>query len=239
MKKIKKYSEKKFVNDLWKTMQSQEKKNPSLSILHEVVDGSIKLIGLTGGIASGKSLISQFFSEKKIPVVDADVIARDVVAPKKKAYLSIIKKFGSSILIKSGKNKGQIDRTALGKIVFENPEKRELLESLTHPEIRKEIAKQIRTFKKCGQKLVVLDAALLFESGLDAFMSQVIVVSVDPETQIERLMARDKISATHAMQKIQSQMSVREKAQRATFVIDNSRSRENARAQFETIFVQL
>ena len=233
------YTEDDFLDDLWETMKSQERINPSLKILHQIVDGSVKLVGLTGGIACGKSLVTQFFLEKKIPVIDADQVARDIVQPKKKAYQEIIKHFTKSVLISAGKDKGLIDRAALGKIVFENPEKRLLLEKITHPEIRKEISKQIGKQKKLGQKLIILDAALLFESSLDSLMSQVIVVSVDPDTQIKRLMERDKISEKLAMQKIQSQMSLREKAQRATFVIDNSGSRENTKAQFEDIFYQL
>lgn len=232
------YSEKKFVDDLWQTMKSQEKKNPALGILHEMVDGSIQLVGLTGGIACGKSLISQLFLNKQIPVIDADQIARDIVEPKKKAYISILKNFGP-IIIKTGKEKGHIDRIALGKIVFENFEKRKVLESITHPEIRKEISKLIRRYKKEGHKIIVLDAALLFESGLDHLMSQVVVVSIDPDTQIKRLIARDKISENDALKKIQSQMSTREKAQKATFVIDNSGTRQNTQHQFEEIFLQL
>lgn len=238
-KSLSQYTENEFLDDLWKTMKSQEKKNPALKILHQIIDGSVKLIGLTGGIACGKSLVTQFFLEKKIPVIDADLIAREIVLPKKKAYREIVHHFTKAVLISSGKNKGHIDRTALGKIIFQNADKRLLLEKITHPEIRKEISKYIGKHKKSGHKLIVLDAALLFESALDSLMSQVIVVSVDPETQIKRLMERDKISEKLAMQKIQSQMSVREKAQRATFVIDNSGSPENTRSQFEDVFIQI
>ncbi len=236
--KAKAYSEKKFVDDLWKTMKSQEKQNPALAILHEMVDGSVHLIGLTGGIACGKSLVSQWFRDRGIPVIDADVIAREVVLPGKKAFVSILKKFGKSVLTTSSKDKS-LDRLALGRIIFADAKKRKTLEAITHPEIRREIARQVSDLKFKGHKTIILDAALLFESALDHFMSQVIVVSVDPDTQIQRLMLRDGLTSSEALKKIQSQMSPREKAQKASFVIDNSASREETKRQFEEVFGQL
>ncbi|MBI2082927.1 MAG: dephospho-CoA kinase [Deltaproteobacteria bacterium] len=178
----------------------------------------MKLIGLTGGIASGKSLVVSFLKKKKIPVVDADRIAHEVIKPKKPAYRVIVTVFGDGILNPDK----TINRSILGEIVFSHPEKRRILESTTHPEILKKIQEEISGFKRRKAKMVVIDAPLLFESGLNKKMDLNVLVKIDPNIQLKRLMKRDKLSETQAMTRILSQMSTVTKEKLADFVIDNS-----------------
>lgn len=202
-------------------MKGQEK-DPSVALLHERLEGTIRLIGLTGGIASGKSTVASFFRKAGIPLIDADEIARLVVKPKTAVYREIVASFGEGILSLNG----EIDREKLGKIVFSDDSKKRLLESITHPEIFREILKQIRGHKKRKARAVVVDAPLLFESGLDRFMHKNLLVRVHPTIQMKRLMARDKFSEVEAWQRILSQMPTPEKERLADVVIDNSGSRE-------------
>lgn len=217
-RRAKGFGKKEFVDNLWKTMKRQEKASPEVALLHERLEGTIKLIGLTGGIASGKSTVASFLSRKGIPVIDADLIAREVVKRGKKAYREIVKSFGEGIL----DVEGEIDREKLGNIVFAAPAKKDLLESITHPEIFREIQKKVAAFKKKKNRIAVVDAALLFESGLDRHMHKNILVQIHPDIQLKRLLARDPLSETQAWQRILSQMPSPEKAKRADFVIDNS-----------------
>lgn len=216
-------------------METQARENPLIALLHERLEGKIKLIGLTGGIASGKSLIAGFFRDHKIPVIDADEIAREVVQPKKPAYRQIILSFGEGIL----KPDGTIDRERLGGIVFTDERKRRLLESITHPEISKEILKRVKDLKKKAAPLVVIDAALLFESGLDQPMHKNILVRIDPEVQLRRLTERDRIPEAQAWPRILAQMPTPEKQKLADFVIDNSGSPEETRSQVAALLARL
>lgn len=231
---MKKMSEKKFVSDLWKTMKSQEKQNPSVALLHERMEG-LKIIGLTGGIASGKSLVSGFFKELGIPVIDADIVAREVVRPGKKPWLRIKKIFGPDLF----KKDGTLDREKMAKIVFSHPEKRKELEAITHPEIVKEMIRQIRALKKKGKNLVVIDVPLLFESDLFRMTSKNILVKVDEERQVARLKQRDTLNDREAHQRIFAQMSMVEKEKLADYVIDNSGTREETKRLFLDVFSKI
>jgi dephospho-CoA kinase len=216
-------------------MKGQAKKSPEVALLHERLEGKIRMIGLTGGIASGKSTVARFFKEAKIPLIDADEIAREVVRPGEKAYREIVQSFGEGIL----KEDRTLDRENLGRIVFGDESKRSLLESITHPEIFKEINKRVQALKKRKAKAAVVDAALLFESGLHRHMHKNILVRVDPEVQLRRLMKRDSLSEIQAWQRVLSQMPTPEKEKFADFVIDNSGSPEETRRQVLEILRKL
>ncbi|MBI1908668.1 MAG: dephospho-CoA kinase [Deltaproteobacteria bacterium] len=187
------------------------------------------LIGLTGGIASGKSTITGYLKRKKIPVIDADLLAHAVIKKGKEAYRKTLAVFGEGILQKNG----EIDRKKLGGMIFGDPAKKRILEAITHPEIFKSLQGEIQ--KKRKSKMVVIDAALLFESGLNREMAKNIVVTINPTVQLKRLMKRDKMGETEAWQRILSQLSSLEKARQADFVIDNSGTLKETYRQVEKI----
>lgn len=216
-------------------MTRQAKRNPSVDLLHERLEGAIRLIGLTGGIGSGKSTVSRFLQEAKIQVIDADAIARQVVRPGRPAYRMIIKAFGEGII---GSNR-EINRDRLGEIVFADETKRTLLETITHPEILKEITKRVRTLRKKKSKFVVIDAALLFESGLHHHMHKTIFVRIEPKSQLDRLMKRDDLPEVKAWQRILSQLPASQKESQADFVIDNSGTPKETQGQVLALLSQL
>ncbi|XP_038047355.1 dephospho-CoA kinase domain-containing protein-like [Patiria miniata] len=175
------------------------------------------LIGVTGGIASGKSTVSNFFKELGCPIIDADVIAREVVEPNKPSWKLIVKHFGSGIL----QEDGTIDRPKLGGIIFGDAEKRRLLNSCTHPFIQKEMMWRVFKYFLKGYPYVIMDIPLLLEgSALRKFLRKVIVVYCDEETQLHRLTTRN-LSREDALARINSQMPLREKRKLADYVIDN------------------
>ncbi|NXT19984.1 DCAKD protein, partial [Syrrhaptes paradoxus] len=186
------------------------------------------LVGLSGGIASGKSTVVAVFRELGCAVIDADVIAREVVQPRLKAYQQIVRYFGTEILLENG----EINREALGNIIFSHPEKRQLLNSITHPQIQKEMLKQIFKYFLLGYRYVILDIPLLFETKrLTKLMRHTVVVYCDPPAQLSRLMRRNGLSQAEAEARIASQLPLDEKRKLATHVIDNSGDRENTRQQ--------
>ncbi|KAM6107896.1 dephospho-CoA kinase domain-containing protein [Pterocles gutturalis] len=186
------------------------------------------LVGLSGGIASGKSTVVAVFRELGCAVIDADVIAREVVQPRLKAYQQIVRYFGTGILLENG----EINREALGNIIFSHPEKRQLLNSITHPEIQKEMLKQIFKYFLLGYRYVILDIPLLFETKrLTKLMKHTVVVYCDPPAQLSRLMRRNGLSQAEAEARIAAQLPLDEKRKLATHVIDNSGDRESTRRQ--------
>lgn len=189
------------------------------------------IIGLTGSIGTGKSTIANKFRDLDIPVVDADLIAREVVEPGKDAYQDIVATFGKEIL----QNDKTLDRKALGNIVFNNEAKRKQLNAIIHPAIRKEMVRQRDEWVRNGKECVVLDIPLLYESGLTHFVDKVIVVYVDPEIQLQRIMDRDQSTEEEAKSRINSQIPVSEKAKKADAVIDNNRSKEESYRQLKAI----
>lgn len=189
------------------------------------------IIGLTGSIGTGKSTIANKFRDLDIPVVDADLIAREVVEPGKDAYQDIVATFGKEIL----QNDKTLDRKALGNIVFNNEEKRKQLNAIIHPAIRKEMVRQRDEWVRNGKECVVLDIPLLYESGLTHYVDKVIVVYVDPEIQLQRIMDRDQSTEEEAKSRINSQIPVSEKAKKADAVIDNNRSKEESYRQLKAI----
>lgn len=193
------------------------------------------VIGLTGGIATGKSTISDMFKNHNIPVIDSDIIARNVVDINKPAYEKIVKEFGPEILLCTG----HINRKKLGEIIFNDDSKRELLNSIVHPEVRKEVVEEINKYITLGNKIIVIDVPLLYESKFDDLCDFVVVVFTDKKTQYERLMKRDNVSKEEAKKRIDAQMSMHEKLQLADFKIDNSLSILETRKQFEMLLRKL
>ncbi|MEI3606025.1 dephospho-CoA kinase [Pseudogracilibacillus sp. SE30717A] len=192
------------------------------------------IIGLTGSIGTGKSLISNQFRKLNIPVVDADLIAREVVEPGQKAYTKIVETFGEDIL----HDDDTLDRKALGNIVFNDQEKRKKLNAIIHPAIRKEMLKQRDEYVQQGELCVVLDIPLLYESGLTHYVDKVIVVFVEPEVQVKRIISRDNSTEEEARSRINSQIPVADKVNKADAVIDNNGSKEESYKQLEDILKQ-
>lgn len=188
-------------------------------------------IGLTGGIASGKSTVSNMFKDANIPVIDADVIAKQVVEAGEPAYHLVVETFGSSIL----KDDGAIDREKLGSIVFQNEIERKKLNGIVHPAVRKEMLKQKEDAERRNEPAVVLDIPLLFESNLAHMADVTVVVYVDSQVQLERLMNRNQLTKQEAEWRIQSQLPLKDKKDKADEVIDNNGSLQSTKRQFEDL----
>ncbi|MFD0768297.1 dephospho-CoA kinase [Bacillus sp. CGMCC 1.60114] len=189
------------------------------------------VIGLTGGIASGKSTVSQMFQGFHVPVIDADIIAREVVEPGKEAYNEIVAAFGKEVV---GGNR-ELDRSKLGSIVFHNEEKRLLLNGIVHPAVRKEMNAQKDMYIREKAQAVVLDIPLLFESKLTGLVDKILLVYVDSETQLTRLMERNNFTEEEAKARIASQMPLEDKITLADKVINNNGTMEETKAQLSHI----
>lgn len=186
-------------------------------------------IGLTGGIASGKSLASTYLKEKGVPVIDADVISRQVVEPGELAFNKIIQAFGREVLT----DEGTLDRKSLGSIIFADAEKRKILNNIVHPAVRMEMKRQSDELVRAGHSLIVLDIPLLVEGELFYLVDEVWVVYVDKQTQLLRLIKRDQSNEKDAMQRITSQLPLEDKIKKADLVIDNGGSKENTYNQLD------
>ncbi|QIZ10144.1 dephospho-CoA kinase [Priestia megaterium] len=192
------------------------------------------VIGLTGGIASGKSTVSNFFKEMEITVVDADIESRLAVMKGESAYFKIIEEFGRDILLEDG----EIDRQKLGAIIFHHAEKRQILNEIVHPEVRKRMRDQVDQSIKNSEEVVVLDIPLLFESKLTYMVDKTLLVYVDDETQLKRLIERNSLSVGDAEARIRSQMPLSEKIKLADAVIDNNGSIADTKKQLLEILAQ-
>lgn len=186
------------------------------------------IVGLTGGIATGKSTVSEVFREHGIPVVDADQLARKVVEPGRKAWKRIKTEFGEEVFHENG----TLNREALGELIFNDVEKRRKLNKITHPEIHKEIMwAAIKYFLK-GYQFIVMDLPLLFESGsMLEYLYKIIVVTCEEDLQLQRLMDRNSMSESRAKQRICAQMPLESKCEKAHFVVENSGTVEDTRQQ--------
>jgi dephospho-CoA kinase len=190
------------------------------------------VVGLTGGIVSGKTTVAQIFKGLGAKVIDVDLIAREIVQPSKKAWKRIVENFGEEIL----KDNQEIDRKKLGSIVFSNQAKLNLLNKITHPiiiEVIKKQLAQIRQQSKQANKEVIciVDAPLLFEAHLAEMMDKTIVVYLSEKEQIIRLLKRNGISKDEALKRIKAQMPLKEKISLADYVIDNSKSPEDTKKE--------
>ena len=178
------------------------------------------ILGLTGGIASGKSTVSAYLAQNGALIIDADLIARQVVAKRSSGLKQIVAKFGGEILTASG----ELDRKKLGKLVFSNKDLLKNLTDITGPLIRAEILREIEAAKKAQVKLVVLDIPLLFETGYQTLCDKVMVVTIPSKLQLERVMKRDNLSAAEARKRIANQLPASKRNELADVLIDNSKS---------------
>lgn len=186
------------------------------------------VLGLTGGIATGKSTAAVVFRQHGIPVIDGDIIAREVVEPHTQGLRALVQTFGEEILQKDG----SLDRAALAKIIFRSEEQRKKLNQLLDPFIRQAIKDQVQQ-KKAVCSLVVVDIPLLFEGHYEKEMDAVAVVYLPEDIQLQRLMARNQLTFEEATQRIQSQLSIEQKKGLADIVFDNSGSKEALAHQIE------
>lgn len=185
------------------------------------------LIGLTGGIASGKSTVGRMLRDLGAPVFDADALVREVQEPGEPVFAAIVAEFGPEVVGPDGR----LDRKALGARVFADAEQRRRLERIVHPAVRERMWARIAVARDRGEPAAVIDSPLLIEAGLHQQMDQVWVVYVDDDTQLRRLMERDGYTAAEAQQRIAAQMPLAEKVRLAHVVIDNRGSLESTRAQ--------
>ena len=189
------------------------------------------IIGITGSIACGKSLVSNYLQEKGYTIIDADKIGH-MALENDEVKKQLVNKFGKSIL-----KDNEVNRVNLGKLVFENNENLKELNNIIHPQIRKNISEQIQVHK--NEKLVFVDVPLLFEAKFDDLVEKIIVVSLDDKIQLERLMNRNSLSKEEALQRIKSQIPVREKEKLGDYVVDNSFTQENTYNQVDRILKKL
>ncbi len=177
-----------------------------------------KIIGLTGGIASGKSTVSNWLLSQGYPVVDADIAARKVVEPGMPALEKIRKAFGDDVLLPDG----TLDRKRLGSIIFANEEKRQTLNAIVHPAVREWMRQETERAFGEGASIVIMDIPLLFESKLTHMVEETILVYVTKETQLKRLMERDGYMEADALARIHAQMPIDEKKELADYIVDNN-----------------
>ena len=200
--------------------------------------GERGVIGLTGGIGSGKSTVSNYLTEKGFAVVDADRVARDVVARGSPVLAALAAAFGAGIL----EADGSLNRKGVAEIIFADARKREQMEEITHPEIARRIALQIEELKKTGQReTIFLDAPLLFETkaNLAEAMDEIWLVDAGDEVRIERVMRRDGCSREEILARINSQMDREEKRARADVIIPNEGSAEALYGRIDALIKEL
>jgi dephospho-CoA kinase len=198
------------------------------------INGGIRVIGLTGGIATGKSSVARFFTEHGIPVIDADQLARDAVLPGSPVLEQIISLFGCEVLT----HDCVLDRKRLGEMIFSDPDKRRRLEGILHPEIRKIAEERIAQAASAGHQRLIYMAPLLIEAGATERVDSIWVVTVRPEIQLERLMRRDGITREEALRIVDSQMPLTEKERYGSVVIDNSGTEAETRKVLETVWAK-
>ena len=194
------------------------------------------VVGLTGGMCCGKTTVSSMFAELGCLIIDADLISRKLVEPGEPSYKQIVRFFGKEILQKDK----TLDRKKLGAIIFEDPAKRKLLNSILHPSIIKEEERLIREAREKGtHTIAIVSAALMIETGNYKAFKKVIVVHCNRELQIERIMKREKISRREAIQRITSQLTTREKKKHADYLINTSGPFTQTRKQVVQVYQKL
>lgn len=193
------------------------------------------VVGLTGGIGSGKSTVSNMLIERNIPVIDADKISREVLIIYPEVLWSIKKDFGEEVFDEND----NLDRKKLGAMIFSNEIFKKKLENIIIPYIKKEIFDKIEKYVKAGEKLCIVDAPTLIENNLHKYMDEVIVIVVNEKIQIKRVMARDSLSKKDALNRINSQMPLKEKLKYATYTIDNSDTLSHTEEQLDNIIFNL
>jgi dephospho-CoA kinase len=179
---------------------------------------AIRVFGLTGGLASGKSTVAACFRARGVPVIDADQIAREVVAPGSEGLARVVEAFGEGVLLPDG----ALDRARLGELIFAAPEKRRALNAILHPRIGARSAERIAALEAAGEELACYEAALLVENGLSDAFRPLVVVAVPLVVQVARAMARDGSTEEQARARIAAQLPLAAKIAAADHVIDNA-----------------
>lgn len=192
--------------------------------------------GLTGSIATGKSSVCSIFKGLEIPVIDADLLARDVVRPGEEGWLSIVQAFGDGILLPDG----NVDREKLGRIIFADKTARDELNNCIHPLIINKLLSDVEKLKKSMDgSLIIADIPLLIECGMQKYFDKIILVNSDRETQIRRLIKRNNLTIEDAEKRVNSQMPIEEKRKFADFIIDNCGSFEDLEVKARDLFFKL
>ena len=191
----------------------------------------MKLIGLTGGIASGKSTVATILKQLGSTVINADELSREVVQPGNEAWKEIVGTFAADIL----QSDQTLDRKKLRTMVFNSPEARKKLEAIIHPKVRALAEKRIRELAAAGRSIIVYEVPLLFEGQLHLWLRPVILVASDVNTQKQRLRDRDHLTDTEAQQHIDAQMSLDEKRKLADYVIENNGSLDDLEHQVKSV----
>ncbi len=195
----------------------------------------MEVLGLTGGIACGKTAVAQMFLARGVPVVDADQVARDVVAPGTDGLAAVVEAFGPGVLASDG----TLDRKRLGERVFSDEGARKALNAILHPRIAAESMGRLAALSGEGHGFALYDAALLVENGAYKSFAGLIVVTARPEVQLARLVARDAITEAEARARIDAQWPLERKVAVATHVIDNSGTREALAARVAEVYAEL
>jgi len=193
------------------------------------------VLGVTGGIASGKSMVTEVFRSLGACVVSADELSREAVAPGSETLAELVAQFGRGILLPDG----NLDRKALAERVFGDRTAREALNRITHPAIASLAEKRLRELQQQGERLIIYEAPLLFEAGAEKRVDAVLVVRIEESLQLERLMRRDGLSEKQARARIAAQMPQAEKIARADYVIDNSGAPEVTAREVRSLFRRL
>ncbi len=193
------------------------------------------VVGLTGGICSGKSTVAAMFQRLGATVIDADQVAHELVEPDRPLFEAVVSAFGREVI----GTDGRIDRRRLGALVFADPEARRRLEELLHPPIIRECERRIRQAEVSGSTVCLVDAALLIESGWYTRCDEVILIEASEAVRLDRLVRSRGLSRDDAMLRIRSQMAQQEKRRHADFIIRNDGSREETERQVRTVWEQL
>lgn len=195
----------------------------------------MQLIGLTGGIASGKSTVAKILEQLGAAVVNADALAREVVEPGRDAWKEIVDAFGAEVL----QPDQSVDRQKLRAIIFNNPEARKKLESIIHPRVRTLAEERIRQHAAAGYEVVVYEVPLLFEGNLQDLLRPVILVACDIDTQRRRLQQRDRLDAATAQKQIDAQMSLEKKRRLADYIIENDGGMDDLERQVRAVLEKI
>jgi dephospho-CoA kinase len=194
----------------------------------------LKLIGLTGGVGSGKSTVAGILHDLGADIVDADVASHAVYAPGTPGFNAVVREFGPEYV-----RDGQVDRARLGRLVFDDADARKRLNAIVHPLVREWMAERTREAAERGAEVVIQDVPLLYENGLEDLFSSIVLVYVPEDVQLERLVDGRGLDADRARAMIAAQMPIDAKRRRAHHVIDNSGTREETRRQVEEMWAQI
>lgn len=195
----------------------------------------MKLVGLTGGIASGKSTVAKILGQLGAAIVDADQLSREVVAPGHDGWNEIVATFGREVL----QADQTLDRQKLRTLIFNNPDARKKLEAIIHPRVRALAEQRIREHGEAGFAVVVYEVPLLFEGNLQQWLRPVILVACDVKIQRQRLQQRDGLDAAAAQKHLDAQMSLEEKRRLADYVIENDGSLADLEAQVRAVLAKI